>query len=167
MNNMKKMTVLLAVLLLAATALMAHPHFSKSVETKIGEVEVKLQYFTAPANMKHLEGVKVGAFNPGFGQIEFSADLTVGDVTIPTGKYQVGAIKNGDKDWTLALYTGRVPRGEEPDMSKVTKLQSSYSDSQSSSGHVYFDILPGHGEMEGKAVLIWQFGSLHLEGALS
>ncbi len=164
---MKKMTALTAVLLLAATALSAHPHFSKSVETKIGEVEVKLQYFTAPANMEHLEDVQKGAFNPGFGRVEFSADLSVGDLTIPTGKYQIGAIKNGDKDWTLGLYPGGVPRGSEPDMSKVIKLHSAYSESGGNSGHVYFDILPGHGKMEGKAVLIWQFGPLHLEGALS
>ena len=164
---MRKMTALLAVLLLAATALMAHPHLRKSVETKIGEVEVKVQYFTAPANMEHLKDVTKGAFNPGFGQIELSADLTAGETTIPAGQYQIGAIKNGSKDWTLALYPGRVQRGTEPDMSKVIKLHSAYSESGSSSGHVYFDILPGHGSMEGKAVLIWQFGKLHLEGALS
>ena len=164
---MKKMTVLLAVLLLAATALMAHPHFSKSVELKIGEVEVTLKYFTAPANLEHVKSIEAGAFNPGFGQIELSADLTVGDTTIPAGQYQIGAIKNGDKDWTLALYPGRVPRGETADISKVIKLHSSFSDSQGNSGHVYFDILPGQGEMEGKAVLIWHFGPLHLEGALS
>lgn len=165
--NMKKMTVLAALLVLAATALMAHPHLAKTVETKIGDVTVKLQYFTAPANLEHVNGVETGAFNPSFGQLELSGDLSAGDATIPAGQYQIGAIKNGDKDWTLALYPGARQRGQEYDMSKLIKLQSSFSDSEGDSGHVYFDILPGHGDMQGKAVLIWHFGSLHLSGALS
>jgi hypothetical protein len=51
-------------------------------------------------------------------------------------------------------------------MSKVIKLKSMFSKSQGTADHVYFDIMPGHGEFEGKTVLIWHFGNLHLAGLI-
>lgn len=164
---MKKMAALLGILLLASAVLTAHPHFAKTVTMKVGDVEVKLSYFTAPANLEHVENVTVGAFNPSFGTLELSGDLTVGDTTLAAGKYRIGAIKNGDDDWTLALYKGQLGQGQEPDMANVIKLESSYLTNQGDSGHVYFDILPGHGDMDGRVVLIWHFGPLYLAGALS
>lgn len=167
MKNLKKVTVLAALLLLVATAVMAHPHFRKSVSTKLGNVEVKVVYFTVPANLEHVAEAVTGAFTAGSGQIELSGDLSAGDVSIPAGQYQIGAIKNGEGDWTLALYPGQLQRGQEPDMSKLIKLQSSFSDKGGNAGHAYFDVMPGTGEMEGKAVLVWHFGPLQVEGALS
>jgi len=163
---MRKFLSVLCILAMTSMAL-AHPHFRKTVSTKIGENEVKITYTTTPANMEHLKNVEIGAYNAGYGSFSLSADLTVGSSTLKAGDYTIGAVKNGDDDWTMALYQGRVPRGESPDMSKVIKLKSMFSKSQGTASHVYFDIMPGHGKFEGKTVLIWHFGNLFLAGLVN
>ncbi len=170
-NKVLVATLTLAVAGIALTIDQAsarrHPHLQKTVTTKVGDVETKLSYFTAPANMEHIENVKKGAFNPSFCTVEFSADITVGDATIAAGSYTVGAIMNGENDWSLALYPGRPARGQEPDMSKVIKLDSLFEKTEQGSAHIYFDIMPGHGSQEGKATLIWHYGNYYLSGTLS
>ena len=50
-----KKAIALAVVLLTATALIAHPHFQKTTSAKLSEdVEVSLAFFTVPANMEHV-----------------------------------------------------------------------------------------------------------------
>ncbi|MDA2923150.1 hypothetical protein MYX65_00585 [Acidobacteria bacterium AH-259-L09] len=155
-----------AVVLLLTVGLQAHPHFQKSVIMKLGDVEAKVVFTTLPANEEHVANVTVGEFNVGFARLTLSGDITAGDVTIPAGEYSIGAIKNGDNDWTLAVHP-RLGRGETADMSKVIKLDSMYSASQGKSAHIVFDVAPGHGKLEGRAVLVWHFGSHYLAGALS
>ena len=67
-------------------------------------------------------------------------------MTIAGGKYSIGAIKNGDNDWTLCLYPGRPGRGKAPDISKAIKLHSMYSTSMGYAAHVVFDLSPGAGK---------------------
>jgi hypothetical protein len=155
------------VLLMVGTVLVAHPHMQKSVTVKIGDVEAKVSFYTSPANLEHVKTAAIGAFTPGAGRLNLSADLTVGDITLAAGEYRVGAIKNGEDDWTLALYQGQLKRGESVDMAKVIKLASWFSKYQGNAAHINFDLTPGHGEMEGKVTLVWHYGPLYLAGALS
>ena len=149
---------LIALYLPADNATARHPHFSKKISMKLGDVETELTYFTAPANMEHVKGVKSGAFNAGFATLKLGGDVKIGDQTLKAGEYTVGAVKNGDNDWTMGVHFGRLGFGATPDESKVTKLKSSFSTEHGNAAHIYFDIMPGHGDTEGKTVLIWHFG---------
>ena len=42
---------------------------------------------------------------------------------MPAGDYTIGVIKNGDKDWTMALYPGVLGREDKPDVAKAIKLE--------------------------------------------
>ncbi|MFQ5628669.1 MAG: hypothetical protein ACE5I1_07910 [bacterium] len=169
-----KRKILLSSLVLAAVGYFSistlsarHPHFSKSVTVKIGDVEAKLAYFTAPANEKYVTDAKVGAFSAGFGTLTLSGDLTAGDVTLKAGDYTIGAIKNGDGGWTMGVHQGKLGFNDTPDMAKVIKLSSEYTTSNGNAPHIYFDIMPGHGKQEGKTTLIWHFGKHYLAGVIS
>lgn len=155
------------VLLMVCTVLVAHPHLRKSVTAKIGDVEATVSFVTSPTNLEHVKTAAVGAFTPGAGRLKLSADLTVGELTLAAGEYRVGTVKNGEDDWTLALYQGQLKRGESADMAKVIKLASWFSKSRGNAAHIYFDITPGQGDMEGKVTLVWHYGPLYLAGALS
>jgi hypothetical protein len=163
---MKKILTVLIVLVFTVAGF-AHPHFQKQITTKIGGNDVKISYFTTPANMEHLKNVQKGAYNPGYGTLTLSSEMMVGSHSLKAGDYTIGAIMNGPDNWSMALYEGKIPRGAKPDMSKVIRLESMFSKSQGTAEHVYFDIMPGHGKFEGKAVLIWHFGPLHLAGMIN
>ncbi len=168
---MKRSTIVLAgigLLLLLTVVVTAHPHLRKSVTAYLdGGTEITVNYFTAPANVEHAKNAVVGAFSAGFGRLKVSADLDAGGTAIPAGEYTIGAIKNSDSDWTLALYPGKIQQGQTPEMDKVIQLKSEFSESHGTAEHIYFDVLPGSGSLEGKTVLVWHFGKLFLEGALS
>ncbi len=66
----------------------------------------------------------------------------------------------------MALYPGRLGRGDTPDMSKVIKLDSIFSDSKGTAEHMVIDINAGFDKFEGKPVLTIHFGGLFLAGAL-
>lgn len=87
-----KKAIALAVVLLTATALIAHPHFQKTTSAKISEnVEVSLSFFTVPANMEHVAKIGAGEFaSPGLPKFETSSALTAGSASIPAGSYTVG-----------------------------------------------------------------------------
>jgi len=167
MKRWAAVTGLLSVLA-ASTPLFAHPHFNKTVTAKLPSgVEVTIVYNTTPANELRAKEVKVGAFvTPRRPTLKLSADMKAGAVTIPAGQYTIGVVKNGETDWTMALYPGEVPRGAEPDMSKLVKLDSVYSSSAGTAEHMLIDITPGHGKFEGKAVLTLHFGAMFLQGSL-
>ncbi len=150
-----------------SSAAIKHPHISKTVTAELGENKLTLSYFTAPANMEHVEKVKEGDMAMGFGSLECSEDLEIGESKIPAGKYSIGAIKEGEDSWTLALYPGRPGRGEAADVEKAILLESMNSTDMGDTGHVSFDIMPGHGDLEGKATLVWHFGNMYLAGAIS
>jgi len=158
----------LALVLAVSTSLLAHPHFNKTVTAKLPSgVEVTIAYNTTPANELRAKEVKVGAFvTPRRPTLKLSGDMKAGAVTIPAGEYTIGVVKNGETDWTMALYPGQVARGAEPDMAKVVKLESMYSASSGTADHMLIDITPGHGKFEGKPVLTLHFGSMFLAGSL-
>ena len=165
---MKKFAVF-CVLLLAATAVVAHPHFQMSVTAKLpGDVEASVAFYTVPANMTHAESAAEGAFlTPGFAKLKISGDLKAGSASIPAGTYTVGAIKNSMDDWTMALSPGELSSEDTPDMSKLIKLDSEYVKLPEPSGHLWVYIGPGEGKFDGKATLAMGFGTMVLTGALS
>jgi hypothetical protein len=99
--------------------------------------------------------------------LKLSGEVKAGAVTIPAGDYTIGVIKIAENDWTMALYPGRIPRGQSPDMSQMIKLESLFSTSEGKAPHMLIDISPGYGKFEGRACLTLHFGSLFLSGALS
>jgi len=169
---MKKLAVLSLTLGLAiagATWVGAHPHINKSVTAKLPSgADATVTYVTVPSNEDYATRAAAGAFLNARGpRLKLSAEVKAGNVTIPAGEYTIGAIKNGDKDFTMALYPGAVQRGVAPDMSKMVKLESQLNTTHGKAEHLTIDISPGSGKFEGKVVLIMHFGTLFLEGALS
>ncbi len=157
-----------ALLLLSAAAALAHPHLSKTVTAKLDNgTELKLSYYTSPANMDHVAKAQAGEFKPAAARIEVSADLDAAGVMIAAGEYTLGAIKNGDDDWSMALYPGRLGYGASPDASKLIQLKSQLSKDHGTAHHIVYDLVPGSGDQEGHLTLIWHFGSLHLSGVLN
>ena len=169
---MRKVSVSFAVVVLVAlagTLILGHPHFSKTIIVKLPSgVEATIVYNTTPANEARAASAEVGAFvTPRGPVLKLSGEVKAGAVTVPSGDYTIGVIKNSESDWTMALYPGSIARGESPDMSKVIKLESVYSKSSGMAPHMLIDISPGSSKFEGRAVLTLHFGSLCLEGALS
>jgi len=157
------------VLSLVASTALAHPHFNKTVTATLSPgVEVTITYNTTPANETHAQTAKVGEFvTPRRPVIKLSAELKNGTTTLPAGEYTIGVIKSAEKDWTLALYPGRLQRADIPDSAKAIRLESMFSADHGTAEHMLIDITPGHGKFEGRAVLTLHFGSLFLAGVLS
>ena len=105
--------LMLASVLVAAALVFGDPHFNKTVTVKLpGGTEATITYNTTPANEAHATGAAIGAFlNPRNPKLKLSGELKSGSGTIPAGEYTIGAIKNGDNDFTLALYPGSIQRG--------------------------------------------------------
>ena len=167
---MRTKTIVATVTLASAGALaVAHPHFDKTVTAKLpGGAEAVITYNTTPANEIHASQAAVGAFvTPRRPVLKLSAEIKAGSVTLPAGEYTIGVIKNGDNDWSMALHPGRLARGDAPVPAKVIKLESLYSSGAGKADHMLIDITPGHGKLEGRAVLTMHFGTLFLAGALS
>jgi len=154
---------------LLASVSFAHPHFNKTVTATLPQgVEVTITYNTTPANETRAQDAKVGEFvTPRRPVLKLSGELKSEEATLAAGEYTIGVIKNGDKDWTLALYPGRLQRDEKPDAAKSIRLQSIFSADKGTAEHMLIDITPGHGPFEGKAVLTLHFGSLFLAGVLA
>ena len=165
---MKRLAIGTLTFVVLGSTLLAHPHFRKTVSAKLGTVDVTVAYQTVPSNEMHAQNAKVGAFTtPRAPTLTLSAELKAGAITLPAGEYTIGVIKNSDKDWTMALYPGKLARGTEPDASKIIKLDSQFTDAHGTSEHMTIDITPGHGKQDGKAVLLLHFGKLYLAGSLS
>ena len=157
------------VLGLVASVALAHPHFNKTVTATLSPgVDVTITYNTTPANETHAQTAKVGDFvTPRRPVLKLSAELKTEKATLPAGEYTIGVIKNGEKDWTMALYPGVPARGETPDPAKILKLESQFETDKGTAEHMLIDLTPGHGKFEGRAVLTLHFGTLFLAGALS
>jgi len=147
----------------------AHPHFNKTITVALpGGGEAQVAYNTTPANEELADAVEVGAFaTPRGPRLTLSADLTVGDKTLAAGEYTIGVVRKGESDWAMALYPGRLGRGEKPDTSKLVELESAFSTSMGKAPHMLIDVTPGSGAFEGRVVLTLHFGSMFLSGALS
>jgi hypothetical protein len=157
------------LILVGATFVIAHPHFNKKVTAQLpGGVEATITYQTVPGNEEHTRNAAVGSFlTPRSPRLGLSGELTVGSTTIPAGELIIGVVKNSSNAWTLALYPGKLGRGEAPESSKLINLDSMYFKTEDIIEHLTIDIIPGHGRHEGKAVLSVHFGTLALHGALS
>jgi hypothetical protein len=157
------------VLSLVASAALAHPHFNKTLTATLSPgVEVTITYNTTPANETHAQNAKVGDFvTPRRPVLKLSAELKTEKSTLPAGEYTIGVIKNAEKDWSLALYPGRLQRSDTPDPTKAIRLESVFSADHGTADHMLIDVTPGHGKFEGKAVLTLHFGSLFLAGVLA
>jgi hypothetical protein len=164
----------IAVLCLMSAALGAgladaHPHFNKTVTAKLPSgVEVTVTYNTTPSNEVRATEAPVGVFvTPRRPVLKVGAALETGKVTVPAGDYTIGVIKNGDKDWTMALYPGVLAREDKPDVAKAIRLESAFSSDHGVAEHMLIDVTPGSAGLAGRAVLTMHFGGLFLSGALS
>jgi hypothetical protein len=169
MTRAKGTASALALVLGGAGFALAHPHFNKTITATLPPgVEVTVTYGTTPANELRAKEVKVGEFVvPRRPMLKLSAELKSDKQTLTAGEYTIGVIKNSDTDWTMALYPGRLGRGEAPDQAKLVKLDSMFEQSAGTADHMLLDITPGHGKFEGRAVLTLHFGRLFLAGALT
>jgi hypothetical protein len=147
----------------------AHPHFNKTVTARLPQgVDATVTYNTTPANEVRAAEAPVGAFvTPRRPLLKLSGALETGSVTVPAGDYTIGVIKNGEKDWTMALHPGALGRADQPDVAKAIKLESVFSSDHGVAEHMLIDVTPGSAKLEGRAVLTLHFGSLFLSGALS
>jgi hypothetical protein len=152
-----------------ASAALAHPHFNKTVTATLAPgMEVTVTYNPTPANEDHARNAKVGEFlTPRRPVLKLSGELKTEKASLPAGEYTIGVVKNADADWSLALYPGRLQRGDTPDPAKAVKLDSMFSTDKGTAEHMLIDVTPGHGRFEGKAVLTLHFGSLFVAGLLA
>jgi hypothetical protein len=160
----------LGLILMGAPMVVSHPHITKSITAKLpAGAEVTITYNTTPANESHAKSAAVGSFlTPRRPKLKVSAEIKAGGATIPAGEYTLGVVKNGDNDFTMALYAGDPPRGgAAPDATKMIKLDSRFDTAHGKAEHMLIDLQPGAGKMEGKLVLTLHFGTLFLEGAVS
>ena len=169
MKPLRSTLAILVLTMLSAQGALAHPHFQKTISVKLPSgTEVTLTYGTTPANEMRAAEVKVGAFvTPRRPMLKLSAELKVGTITLAPGEYTIGVIKNGDNDWTMALYPGVLDRAATPDAAKAIKLDSVYSSTHGKVEHMLLDVTPGEGKFEGKAVLTLHFGTMFLAAALT
>ncbi len=170
MNELKKLSACCLCLALLASPLLAHPHFQKTTSVKLSDdVKLSVSYFTVPSNETHAQNAEKGAFlAPGLAKLEIPTELKAGAVAISAGTYTVGAIKDGEDAWTMALSPGSLKFGESPDMSKLIKLESSYSRTSGEGvGHLLVDIEPGSGKLAGKMVVVIGFGKMFLSGVVN
>jgi len=165
---MKRLSTLSILALAAATAALAHPHFNKTVTATLAPgLEVTITYNTTPSNETHAQNAKVGEFlTPRRPVLKLSGEVKTEKVTLAAGEYTIGVIRNGDKDWSLALYPGKLERGAAADSAKAIRLESQFASDKGTAEHMLIDITPGHGKFEGKPVLTLHFGSLFLSGLL-
>ena len=166
---MKRIAVLCLMSAMGAGLADAHPHFNKTVTAKLPSgVEVTITYNTTPSNEVRAAEAPVGVFvTPRRPVLKLSGALETGKVTVPAGDYTIGVIKNGDKDWTMALYPGVLAREDKPDVAKAIRLESAFSSDHGVAEHMLIDVTPGSAGLEGRAVLTMHFGGLFLSGALS
>ena len=166
---MKRAAGLTLAAVTAAGIAVAHPHFNKTVTATLPQgAELAITYNTTPANEMRAQAVKVGEFvTPRGPVLKLSAELKTEKAAIPAGEYTIGVIKNGEKDWTLALYPGRLARGQAPDVAKAIRLDSMFEANKGTAEHMLIDVTTGHGRFEGKAVITLHFGSLFVSGLLA
>ena len=101
----------------------SHPHFSKSLKATLpSKVEASVSYYTVPANMSHIEKIKVGGFVPSHATLSLSGAASSGSTSVSAGEYTIGAIR-GSTDWTLVLHP-KLAQGHTPDPSKLIRLES-------------------------------------------
>ena len=66
----------------------------------------------------------------------------------------------------MVLSPGELAFGDSPDMSKLIKLDSMFTQSNDPTGHLVVDVLPGEGKFEDKAVILIGFGTMWVHGLI-
>ena len=167
--SLKRIPILAAPALALAVAslALAHPHLKKTITVKLPTGgDVTIAYLTEPSNESHTVQAVVGSFLHAGARLTLSTEIKAGTVPLPAGEYTIGAIKNGNNDYTMALYPGGVRLSDPVDTAKTIKLESVFSRDMGHAHHLLVDISPGHGKLEGKTVLTLHFGTLYLAGVL-
>ncbi len=155
------------VLLLGLTA-SAYPHFRKTVIARISDTEIKLEFTTYPWNPAHLSEVKEGfLFHCGNALLETSKPVKVGTMEIPAGKYQLRARAKDLSNWTFLLIPSPPDRNTPPDMTKAIELKTRTLTGRQTNDHLSLDVSPGHGDTDGKALIVLSWGDRQLEGELA
>jgi hypothetical protein len=169
MSNSLRWTAaaLLAAVLFSVPA-GSHPHFRKSLVARMPDLEVRLEYTTYPWNAAHLAEVKDGfVFNCGNATLELSKAVKPGAVEIPAGKYLLRARAKDVDHWTLILIPAPPDRNTQPDMSRAIDLQTRTLGGRPVFEHLMLDISAGHGDTDGKGMIVLAWGDRQLEGMLA
>lgn len=164
-----KRLILLAMFLVANGALTAHPHIGKTVTATLpGGTEVSVSYSMTPAGEVDPAAAPVDTFiNPWAPLLRVSQPVQSGSVDIPEGMYTLGLIKSSSGEWVLALHPGRLRQKEMPLGPKVTRLDSVFSSSEGTADHLVVDFGLGKDKLEGKVVVTFHLGSVHLAAEIA
>ena len=164
-----KRLIVFGLFFVATGALTAHPHIGKTVTATLpGGTEVSVSYSMTPAGEIDPAAAPVDTFiNPWAPLLRVSQPVHSGSVDIPVGMYTLGLIKSGSGDWTLALHPGRLRQKEIPLGPKVTRLDSVFSSSEGMADHLVVDFSLGRDKLEGKVVVTFHLGSIHLAAEIA
>ena len=66
----------------------------------------------------------------------------------------------------MVLSPGELAFGDSPDMSKLVKLDSMFTQGNDPTGHLIVDVFPGEGKFDGKAVILIGFGTMWVHGLI-
>ncbi len=169
MNKTHRNLLFVALVIIGvAVVVSAHPHFRKTVIARLPDLEVKLEYVTLPWNPAHLAEVKEGfVFNCGGATVEFNKPVKIGEQELAAGKYVLRARAKDVDHWTFILLPPPPDRNTPPDMSKAVELATKTLTGQQVHQHLSLDITPGHGDTDGKALFVLNWGDRQLEGVLA
>ncbi len=145
----------------------SHPHFRKTVTARLPGMEIKIDYVTYPWNPAHLAEVKEGfVFHCGNANVDLNAPVKLGAREIPAGKYLLRARAKDLDHWTLLLVPVPAVKDTPPDLTKAIELETRTLTGRPAQEHLYIDLQPGHGETDGKGVIVLAWGDRQLEGIL-
>ena len=166
---MTKRTLVLLAAIIVCSAVVAHPHFSKTVTAQLGANELKLSFTTYPYSAEHLAEVGDGfVFHCGRAVLDVKGDFSSGTVAIPAGSYLVRARARNVDDWTLFLIPADAAGdGSNADLSRGIELETATLTGLPTVHHLDLDLYSGHGETDGKVILAVAFGERKLEGSLA
>jgi len=166
---MTKRAILVFAAVLVCGAVLAHPHFSKTVSAELGDNELKLNFTTYPYNADHLSEVTDGfVFHCGRAVLDVKGNFNSGSRAIPAGSYLVRARARNLDDWTLFLVPADTAgNGNSVDLSKGIELKTRTLTGLPTVHHLDLDLYSGHDETDGKMILGVAFGERKLEGTLA
>jgi hypothetical protein len=166
---MKKRSMLVVILVCLAGTVFAHPHFRKSVTAAVKGLDLKLTYYTLPYNSKHLEGIKEGfVFHCGLAKLNITGEMTAGGTKLTTGTYLLRAKAKSADEWTIVLIPeAQAGDPQNADTSKGIALETKSYTKQTDLHHLDLNLTGGHGDTDGKLLVIVAFGPRRIEGAIA
>ncbi len=142
---MKLRLSLLLVASLAAVAI-AHPHFPKTVEMKLGFTKdaptIKVSHITVSFDQALFEQTKEGdVWHLGGASLETSADVKIGGHEVGKGSYRLLTRKTKSGDWELLLDKGGKPFSKDltPD---AFAIATTFEKGQPKHEHLQLDLQP-------------------------